>query len=233
MANCVKSRVRLYRGEVMLFKGEYNIYDTVLTDSIVLKQSIAVNTLRLKKVTKFIHPRIHLLSCKWSFILFILFSTLIQLIYKVQSEFYRGPEQSHHIIFSSLHARFSKSYTQFSKCANKRVKCAHKILKSCTQRTQNEGTLSRSHVLFIMCAHLVKLVHEILKSHTQYTHCPEFHKTRRTGRNNFNMIYLLSFHVIVDNSIIMFYFSSVGMHNGDILSTLASQGIVISQSTQF
>ncbi len=87
-----------------------------------------------------------------------------------------------------------------------------------------------------MCAHLVKRVHEILKSHTQYSPCPQSDKSRRTGRSSFDKtacsyIYLLFFHVIMDrDSIIKFYFS-LGMHYGDILSTLASQGIVISQST--
>lgn len=51
MANCVKSRIRLCRGDVMLFKGENNsTYDTVL----VLKLS------KVQKDTKergIIHPR--------------------------------------------------------------------------------------------------------------------------------------------------------------------------------
>ncbi len=65
--------------------------------------------------------------------------------------------------------------------------------------------LVRAHALLIMCAHLVKRVHEILK----YTHCPQFHETRRTGRSNFDKtacsyIYLLVFHIVMDRDSIKF-----------------------------
>ncbi len=75
--------------------------------------------------------------------------------------------------------------------------------------------LNCAHVLLIMFAHLVKRVHEIRSN---------FDKTA------FLDIYLLFFLVIMDrDSIIPFYFS-LGMHYGDILSTLASHCIVFSES---
>ncbi len=48
--------------------------------------------------------------------------------------------------------------------------------------------LNHAHVSLVMCVHLVKCVHEILKSHAQYTHCPQFHKTRRS---NIYLLFLL------------------------------------------